>query len=205
MEGTLNVAGHVVSWAVAEVPSPVHRESGDRHVVRATGEGVLIAVLDGVGQGAQAAAASRIAADTLERHAGEPPLALALRCHAELKGTRGAAMTLAFFDLEDRSVTCLGVGNVEAVLVHGAGGHRATRDRPALRAGLIGHRLPALRADVFQLEPLDTLIMATDGITRGFDENLLLLETPRQMADRILVRHRSGIDDALVLVARYLE
>ena len=82
-------------------------------------DGILIAAVDGTGHGAEAAAAAKIAAATLEAHAWESPIALLLRCHDELKGTRGAVMTLAFIHLRDRTLTWLGVGNVEAVLFHG--------------------------------------------------------------------------------------
>ena len=110
----------VIAWGVAAAPFPNERESGDRYVVQPSGDGLLIAAVDGNGHGAEAAAAAKIAAATLEAHAPESPIALLLRCHEELKGTRGAVMTLAFVDLRDRTLTWLGVGNVEAVLFHAA-------------------------------------------------------------------------------------
>jgi hypothetical protein len=53
------------------------------------------------------------------------------------------------------------------------------------------------------LKPLDTLIIATDGVKPGFDEGLTLDGDPQHIVDGILARHCSGID-ALVVVARYL-
>ena len=41
-----------ISWAVAEAPMVDGTESGDSHVVRPLPEGVLAAVIDGVGHGA---------------------------------------------------------------------------------------------------------------------------------------------------------
>jgi hypothetical protein len=196
--------GGVVTWGVAEAPFPNQRESGDRCVVQPSADGILIAAVDGTGHGTEAAAAAKIAAATLKAYARESPIALVLRCHEELKGTRGAVMTLAFVDLRDRTLTWLGVGNIEAVLVHRARQFNTTSDRALLRAGVIGYRLPALRAEVLPLKRLDTLIIATDGIKPDFDEGLTLSEDPQHIADGILARHCSGIDDALVVVARYL-
>lgn len=194
----------VIPWGVAEAPFPNERESGDRYVVQPSADGILIAAVDGTGHGTEAAAAAKIAVATLEAHARESPIALVLRCHDELKGTRGAVMTLAFVHLRDRTLTWLGVGNVEAVLFHAAREDTTTPDRALLRAGVIGYRIPALRAEVLPLKPLDTLIIATDGIKPDFDEGLTLDGDPQHIADGILARHCSGIDDALVVVARYL-
>jgi hypothetical protein len=47
-------------------------------------------------------------------------------------------------------------------------------------------------------------MMATDGISPEFDEWPMLETDPQHLADEILIRHVKGIDDALVLVARYL-
>jgi negative regulator of sigma-B (phosphoserine phosphatase) len=201
---TVQTSGEVLTWAVAEAPFPNERESGDRCVVQQSANGILIAVVDGSGHGAEAAAVAQIAASTLEAHAWESPIALLLRCHDELKGTRGAVMTLAFIHLRDRTLTWIGVGNVEAVLVHETGDAPTRPDRALLRNGVIGYRLPTLRAEVLPLKPRDTLVMVTDGIKPDFDGGLKLSGDPQRIADRILARHHNGVDDAMVVVARYL-
>jgi phosphoserine phosphatase RsbX len=193
----------VIIWGVAGAPFPNERESGDRCVVRPSADGLLIAAVDGTGHGTEAAAAAKIATATLEAHSRESLTALVRRCHEELKGTRGAVMTLAFVHLRARTLTWLGVGNVEGVLFHAAG-ESNTPDRALLRAGVLGYRLPALRSEVLALKPLDTLVITTDGIKPDFEEGLTLDRDPQHIANDILARHRSGIDDALVVVARYL-
>jgi hypothetical protein len=194
----------VVAWAVASAPFPNESQSGDRHVVLPSADGVLMAAVDGVGHGDEAAAAAKTAVAILEAHAFESPIGLVLRCHEELKGSRGVAMTIAFFDLRDRTLSWLGVGNVEAVLFHGLGEYRDQADRALLRSGVLGYRLPPVQAEVLPLKPFDTLVIVTDGISPNFDEGLMLSEDLQLIADGILARHRSGTDDALVLVARYL-
>jgi len=193
-----------VSFAVAEAPFPNERESGDRYVFQPYTGGVLIAAVDGMGHGVEAAAAAKIAKATLEAHASESPIALLLRCHDDLKGTRGAVITAAFVDLRNQTLTWLGVGNVEAMLFHG--GHRAIAkpERALLRNGILGYRLPSIRAEILPLKPLDTLVIVTDGIAADFGDGLVIGEDPQATADSILKRHYRGADDALVVVARYI-
>jgi serine phosphatase RsbU (regulator of sigma subunit) len=199
------VGGHaVLTWAVAEAPFPSELESGDHYVVQPSRDGVLIAGVDGAGHGAEAASAARIATATLQSHAEESPLALLLRCHEELKGTRGVVMTIAFIDVRDRTITWSGVGNVEALLFHGRGMQQSRPDRVMLRSGVLGYRLPAMRAEVLPLQPHDTLVIVTDGIRPGFDEGLVMGDDLQVIANGILTKHFSRGDDALVLVARYL-
>ena len=194
----------VVAWAVAEAPFPNEVESGDRYVVQPSGDGILIAAVDGAGHGVEAAAAAKIATATLEAHANESPIALQLRCHEELKGTRGAVMTIAFIALRDRTLTWSGVGNVEALLFHGRGEQRSRPDRAMLRNGILGYRLPSMRAEVLPLQAFDTLVLVTDGIRPGFDEGLVMGDDLQLIANGILSRHHNRGDDALVVVARYL-
>jgi phosphoserine phosphatase RsbX len=204
MPGTVNVAGHVVRWGIAQTPFPEERESGDRYVVQPCNDGLLLAAVDGTGHGAEAAIAATIAAATLRSFAHESPIALVLRCHDELKGTRGAVMTLVFLQVNDRTLTWLGVGNVEGVVCHASSCGTTRIDRALLRAGVIGYQLPVLRADMLPLSPQDTVILATDGVKPGFEEALDLRACPQAIADDILARYGGGVDDALVLVARYL-
>jgi hypothetical protein len=201
---TLNIAGKIISWGVAEAPFPDEDESGDRYVVQPSTDGLLIAAVDGSGHGPEAAAAARIAAATLAAFARESPIALAIRCHEELRRTRGAAMTLASVHVRDRTLTWLGVGNVEAALFHAGHEDAAAPDRALLRAGVVGYHLPILRVEVLPLKPLDTLIMATDGINPTFAEGLVLDGDPQRIADTIFAGYRKDTDDALVIVARYL-
>ncbi|PYO40581.1 MAG: stage II sporulation protein E (SpoIIE) [Gemmatimonadetes bacterium] len=198
-------AATLLDWGVAAVALPGEPESGDLHLVRSVGGGVLVAVVDGLGHGAEAATAARLAIAALARHAHESPPSLFERTHQALKGTRGVVMSLAFFKRTDPSLTWLGVGNVEGLLVHAVDAARAARARKSLvtRGGIVGSELPRLQAEVLRLTAGDTLIFATDGIREGFVDGLPAGATPQQQAEHILARHGKGTDDALVLVARY--
>lgn len=165
--------------------------------------GVLVAAVDGLGHGEEAAAAAKLAVSVLERHAQEEVIALLRRCHEALRGTRGVVMSLASFRAPDSLLTWLGVGNVEGLLLREAADSALRHGALVLRGGVVGAELPPLRVSVIPVMRGDTLIFATDGIREGFTERLALSDPPQELADRILARHAKGTDDALVLVARY--
>lgn len=197
-------ASPLIEWAVATLPLPGQTQSGDLHLVKPLSRGTLVAVVDGLGHGEEAAAAARLAVTTLERHADEFLLPLVERCHAALHGSRGVVMSLAFVDATRHTLTWLGVGNVEGVLKYADGAMQPVRASLIVRGGIVGSELPRLRAEVLRVTPGDLLVFATDGIRQGFADTLSADATPQQLADDILARHSKGTDDALVLAARYL-
>ena len=196
----------LIEWGVATLAHPGEAQSGDRHLVKPVGTSVLVAVVDGLGHGAEAATAAQAAVAALERHATESPVPLIERCHRALHGTRGAVMSVALLGRSDRSMTWVGVGNVEGLLLHGDGATRSRSGRESLvtRGGIVGSELPRLHPTVLPIAPGDLLIFATDGIREGFADGLSPEAAPQHLADQILARHGKGTDDALVLVARYL-
>jgi serine phosphatase RsbU (regulator of sigma subunit) len=187
-----------VGWA----GSPVDSESGDLHVVAPFQGGTLVAMIDGLGHGPAAAAAARAAASVLEACPSQSVLILVQRCHDALRKTRGAVMSLASFRTADSSVTWLGIGNVDGVLIHGNG---RPDEAISVRSGVVGFQLPTLRASTVSVSPGDTLIMATDGIRHGFTDDLPIAHSPQELAESILARFARRSDDAHVVVARYLE
>ena len=194
----------LLDWGVAAVALPGEAESGDLHLVWPGPGGVLVAVVDGLGHGAEAASAARSAVAALGSRAHDPPLSLIEHCHQALKGTRGVVMSLALIRRVDASMTWLGVGNVEGMLLRAdPQGQQRARSALVTRGGIVGSELPKLKPEVLRLATGDTLIFATDGIREGFAEGLPSEATAQQQADHILSKYRKGTDDALVLVARY--
>src|SRR5260221_455136 len=86
----------LLEWGVAAM-ALAGLASGDSSVVQPFPGGVLVAVVDGLGHGPEAAAAAQVAVDILTRHADEELLALVKRCHEGMLPTRGAVMSLASF------------------------------------------------------------------------------------------------------------
>lgn len=196
-----NNACSLLDWGVATKKLAGQTVSGDLHLVEPFANGVLVAVVDGLGHGLDASVAARAAVTTLKTHAGLSVLDLIRLCHEALHGTRSVVMSLASFDAVNATMTWLGVGNVEGVLLP------READTPAesvlLRGGVVGYHLPPLRASVVPVHPGDTLIFATDGIRSDFRARPAGNETPQQLADRLLAQFNRGNDDALVLVARW--
>jgi serine phosphatase RsbU (regulator of sigma subunit) len=204
MEDLVAKESRALDWSVAARPMPGQSVSGDLHFVKAVDRRVLVAVIDGVGHGEEAAVAARSAAEILDRHAIESTISLIKRCHEALVRTRGVVLTIAKLDTEENTMTWLGVGNVEGRLLRADASASHPRESVLMRSGLIGYQMPALQASVIPVAVGDMLILATDGINTAFEEGIHLNETPRPIADKILSRYFKGNDDALVLVARYL-
>jgi hypothetical protein len=190
-----------LTWAVDSLLLPGHSCSGDQHLVRETADGTLVAVVDGLGHGEEAAAAALTAISVLERYAGDDLVSLVRYCHEHLRLTRGAVMSLAHFNDHDKTLSWIGVGNVGGILLgsNGTAHHRTL----LLRAGVVGQQLPTLQLCTAPVSFGDMLILTTDGIQKSFTDVLAPDAPPKILAERILNLHSSGEDEALVLVARY--
>lgn len=201
----------LIEWGVAAQSLNGGAESGDQYLIRPFPNGVLVAVVDGLGHGPKAATVAKTVVTTLEGHAHESVVPLLKRCHEELMGTRGVVMSLASFSALGETMTWLGVGNVRGLLLRADAESSPARESLLLRGGVVGYRLPTLRPTAIPVVRGDTLILATDGIRSGFAEGLRIKpvegltggDLPQQIADRILARYGRGTDDALVLVTRY--
>ena len=192
----------MVEYGVAKSVLPGQGESGDHHLVCCSENGVLVAAIDGIGHGEEAANVAKSATSVLKSYINEPIISLVERCHEELRATRGVVLSLAFVDPAHGMMTWLGVGNVQGVLMRADPKRGNGREALLLRAGTVGSKLPALQAAVLPIAQGDTLIFATDGVRGDFSETLSARENPQRAADRILKNYGTGNDDALVLVAR---
>lgn len=193
----------MIEWGVAHAALAGEPECGDSHVVKAFPGGALVAVLDGIGHGAEACRAAETAAGILAERPEESIVSLVKRCHDALRGTRGVVMSLASFNFAQRMMAWCGVGNVEGLLVRSEAVN-PPRESLLLRAGVLGHQLPALHSAVVPVVPGDTLIFTTDGIRHSFDSSRQYDQAPQKIADHILTQDSKGTDDSLVLVARYM-
>ena len=178
-----------IDTAFATLPLPGQAESGDLCLIKRVGKGTLIAVVDGLGHGEEAASAAHAAVGSLDRYSREPLVDLVRRCHEAVVGLRGVVLGLAHLDPQAATMTWLGVGNVGGILLRADLGNRPSR------ITLLPRSVPLALGD--------TVILFSDGIKDGFAESLALSSTPQEIADHVITRHVKGNDDALVLVARY--
>ena len=164
--------------------------------------GILVAAIDGIGHGEEAANAAKAAVAILKAGSEQPIISLLERCHEELRATRGVVMSLASIELEHGMMTWAGVGNVQGALMRNGAQKGNVQEVLLLRGGVVGSQLPALQASVLPVAKGDTLVFVTDGIRGEFAEGLAAMESPQRAADKILKQHCRGNDDALVLVVR---
>jgi negative regulator of sigma-B (phosphoserine phosphatase) len=190
-----------IAWGYAGRPLDGQTESGDLHLVEPFPGGVLVAVLDGLGHGPEAALASQKAVATLRDNLGEPVTVLVERCHAALRKTRGVVLSLASIETQGHDVTWLSVGNVDGTLHH-AGPRQQPREALPHRGGVVGYQLPPLRATTLPFAPGDTLVFATDGIASTHASESAVGWDPQDAADHILRIYGKNTDDALVVVVR---
>ena len=159
-----------------------------------------IAVVDGLGHGPEAASATRLAIEALAAQPELPPGEAVHACHDALRGTRGAAMAIAQFNLKASRLNYAAVGNVEARLWQPEGWQR-----PIAYRGIVGAILPTIRVFDFPLGGDWLLLLHTDGVSARCDPDALpshLRQEPQALADTLLDRWGQPRDDATVVVAR---
>ena len=176
-------------------------ESGDAGVIAAVGGATVLALIDGLGHGREAARAARAAALVIERAQSDDPEHILQACHAALQGTRGAAVTVAIVDAGCATVRMAGVGNVSCRLRRAADtGELAT----PLRGGIVGASLPRLVPSTRQLASGDLILLHTDGVRDDVDWSVLRTHGAALAAARLLDQGATGTDDAGVVAARVL-
>src|ERR1700681_4729879 len=131
-----------VEYGISNFVLPGQDESGDHHLVCCSRTGILIAAIDGIGHGEEAANAANAAVSILKAAAHEPVISLVQRCHDGLRSTRGVVMSLASIDPEHGMMTWLGVGNVQGVLMRSDAKKGGMQESLLLRAGVVGSQLP---------------------------------------------------------------
>lgn len=191
-----------VEWSWAGRPFPGESVSGDL-AVRVSLDGLdVVAVIDGLGHGPEAAAAADRARATVEASAAQPLTEVLARSHAALVRTRGVAMTLAAIRAGGE-MRWVGVGNVEAHVLRSDGGRTRRVASAVVYGGTLGYRLPAVRLSSVQLEPGDMVVMTTDGVAPDFTGDVPAAARLADVVAAILDRHARPHDDALAAVARY--
>lgn len=194
----------LIDWGVAVQVADGEVLPGDQYFIQPSATRVLVAAIDGVGHGPQAAAASESALAILKTHADRPLALLVAICHDALRNTRGVVMALASLDRSTEQMAWLGVGNVEGRLLRAGRSHPHPEEALFLRRGVVGHNIPnSLMVTALPIFKDDVVILATDGIRPEFTAGLHIGKSAHQIANDILSKYSKGTDDALVLVVKY--
>lgn len=180
---------------VAHVSLPMVGEiaNGDRAVSCTDGEGrFLFGVIDGLGHGVDAAAASQAAIECLQTVALDTSLhGIMQQVHDRLIGSRGAAGTVCV--VRDGAIEVCAVGNVEV---------RSDMRIPLVFSpGILGVRVAKLHACRAAIPSRARIVLFSDGISSRVPVDDVRSLAPSLACDALMQKYRRKEDDATVLVA----
>lgn len=195
------MASSAVRWAGSGRPHPQETLNGDGWSVSDCGPLWRFAVVDGLGHGPQAAHAAKVILRTLETSPLEDIDGTLQACHEAARSTRGAAVSIAVVDLDQRTLTFGGLGNVEGRLVTTAGQARLVSAR-----GIVGAALRKSRPVSFELPESWLLLLHSDGVsarlTLEWTGEHLSKSQLQICADSLVEQWGRALDDATVLIAQ---
>lgn len=185
----------------AVLTAPGESECGDRWTAVTAGDGVTVAVSDGLGHGAQAAKASDAAVATLAAHAELRPARILELMQPSLASTRGATVAIAQVTPPQGRMRFCGVGNVSTRFY--ADPDRAVQ-RIVSRHGIVGVAAKLRQTDsVHEWSRRSLLILHSDGVSDRWSSSDwpgLFNHDPATVAGWILGQRGRGRDDACVVV-----
>lgn len=180
--------------------APGETVSGDAWCFAGDGASGRVVVADGLGHGPVAAAAADEAVVHFGRTPGTSPSQWLAGAHEVLRGTRGAAVAVAWLDATARTITFAGAGNVAGRIVSGVG------DRTLLsQHGTVGLQVRKLQDVAYPWPDHACVVLHSDGITSRWnlaDAPGLLQCDAAVIAAWLLRDHLRGRDDATVVVIR---
>jgi len=172
-----NLKKTAVNWGGGGARAlPGQAVSGDMHLIKPMQDGVLIAVVDGLGHGDEATAAAEgwRLRTFVGAGAGAGDRAWCTGCNEALMATRGVVMTLAVIDAGEGHLDVGGGGKCGGVAGGGADPQAMYKTENVLqRGGVLGYQMPTLQASVIPIARGDLLIFATDGIRANFANTIL--------------------------------
>jgi len=195
----MTAGGRQVSIAVGAASRPIQGEfvSGDAHAVVPWAKGAVVAVVDGLGHGPKAAAASAVVLAALRKHADLPMEAMFFEMHRAALGSRGAVGAVARIDEHTSTVHIAGLGNIGVVVARKTTGRSI---QAPLVPGVLGSSYREVRPQTFLLGRGDRVLLYSDGIRSRVDLQELAHLSPQEAADSLLASRAKPTDDALCVV-----
>jgi negative regulator of sigma-B (phosphoserine phosphatase) len=180
-------------------PYPGQRVSGDAVVTRVLDQGLFVAIVDVLGHGPEAHELTHVIDAYLARYAAFDVSAVMQRLHQHLKGTRGAAVGLCAIDGATCRLDYAGIGNTSIRRF----GH--TETRLVSQEGVLGQNMRTPLHQTLQLEPGDTVVLYTDGVSDRFtaqDYPGVVRHSSEEVATNIVQRFGKDHDDAACIAVR---
>ena len=168
-------------------------------------DAVLLAVVDGVGHGIEAAATTARVLDCLGTCYRLDLESLLRECHRAAVQSRGATIGLALLNLPDAQIQFIGVGDISMQILTCASPEMSLKTL-VNNNGTVGYTVPQrLLTATCEFSPGDMLFLSSDGIKPSLDiaqvETLNHLEV-EAVVSSLVASHGSDRDDATLVVAR---
>jgi len=172
-------------------------ENGDAVFAKEWNGQALLAIVDGLGHGTEAALVSTAAKNLLTEIYENDVKQIVELLHHNLRATRGAVIALARIDRTNRRLSFCGVGNVEARVEGEPPMH------PASTEGVVGMSVRKTVKFEYKYEELDFLLLHSDGISSRFDiaDFPHLKQDPQAAAEDIVKSFGKDYDDASIIIA----
>ena len=184
--------------AAVMLPMASEDVSGDGWDIVENGPRKLIIVVDGLGHGPLAAEAARLAIKIFQRESSKTILEILESIHVGLRQTRGAAAAIAEINLETKSVSFAGIGNIAGTLVT-----QSTHRNMVSYSGTLGQEIYKMKQFQYELVEGAVLIMHSDGLGSHWDVQKypgILARTPALIAGMLFRDFDKGRDDTTVVV-----
>jgi hypothetical protein len=157
---------------------------------------ITIAVADGLGHGPKAAEAAVAFCAYAEANVSKGLEEILRGATAEISHTRGAAAALLRIEDQPRSLSFVGIGNIELQAV-------STQPiRPMCTPGIVGRPLRKVLKFDYELNGGEVLAVHSDGISSRFKLESYGHLNAQRTAEAILAEHGKRHDDATCLVVK---
>ncbi len=179
--------------------------SGDAWRTRLIESSTFLLVADGLGHGASAAEASAEATRRFLSSTGSRPAEILSDIHRALRGTRGAAVSIAQVDFSKGKVVFSGLGNVAGVIVRTAGQSTPSLQSMVSQNGTAGHEARQFKEFEYLLNREDIIVMHSDGLSSHWnlqDSPGLLRRHPSVIAGTLYRDYARDRDDVCVVVGK---
>ena len=181
------------------LPAPGETISGDAWDIRIDDAQATVIVADGLGHGPVAADAADAALHVFANATGSPS-AILERTHPLMRGTRGAAVSIASVDARGGTVVYAGAGNISGRVISGI------EDRSLMsQHGTLGVQIRRLQDVSYPWPDHAIIVMHSDGLLTRWnlkDSGGLLQCDPAVIAGWLLRDFTRGHDDVTVVVLK---
>jgi negative regulator of sigma-B (phosphoserine phosphatase) len=196
MVAKINQLNSHLIFGIATKSASNEDTNGDAYLIKNWANHVLVALIDGLGHGEEAAKASIQAKQYVTEHFSSPLEQIIQGIHDCLGKTRGAVVGLARIDQAEKRFAFCGVGNIEIKVTSYPPMH------PTSLGGIVGMGKIRLKKFEYQYETLEAFSVYSDGISSKFEmpNNHPGLE-PQKSAETILNIWGNKRDDATIILA----